>query len=368
MKCEFKDGALTFYLEGRISSSNVAEFETNIKDERSMFGPMPVAFDAAGLEYISSAGLRVFLKLRKETKSPVRMFNVSDEVFDILEVTGFVDILEVERAMRHISLTGCKKISSALNGEIFQLSEDEMIKVFGNTVPLSEIKKERATAKTALICGIPTLIPYDVVSCEQGHGIVFEKAEMTSLSYMISHDPTKMPHYAKELARLLKELHTTSIPEGKLPDIKDRYRQWIEELGDDRDVNADVFAKLIASIADADNYVHGDINLNSVMIKDGELLLLDMAGSAHGHRLFDLQSLFASLVVMEKSDEGYCRRTFGISSVECLKFWKIFFGEYMDNREQEIASTNELLLKYSVLKQRVLTKVEMKHRLGKVAG
>ncbi|MCR4908364.1 MAG: STAS domain-containing protein [Lachnospiraceae bacterium] len=362
MKNEFKDGALTFYLEGRIDSNNVSEVETELENEISIYDNIDIAFDAGRLEYVSSAGLRAFLKIKKKHKTQIRITNVSDAVFDILDVTGFTDIFEVERKMRQISVRGCERISSALNGEIFQLSEDEMIKVYGADIPLSDVRKERQYAQTAMAFGVPTLIPYDVVKCEQGYGIVYEKAEMTSLAYLISHEPDRLPEYAALLAGTLKELHETEIPAGKLPDIKERYRGWISEIDDPSDSKAAVFSNLIASIPDSDKYVHGDINLNSVMVKGDEVLLLDMSGSARGHSLFDLQALFASLVAIETTQEGYCRKTFGLTKASCINFWNQFFAYYMKDRQQEIKSMNELLLKYFILKESVLNKVEAKNK------
>lgn len=361
MKSDYKGGELVFFLEGRIDSNNVEKIEKDIIGEGTLFEGVEVAFDAEKLEYISSAGLRVLLKIRKAIKKPIRVINVSDEVFDIFAVTGFLDLFEVERMMRTISIRGCKKVSSALNGEIFQLSDDEMVKVYAKDVPLSEVKKERAYSQTAMVCGVPTLIPYDVVRCEHGYGIVYEKAEMTSLAYLISHDPQMLDECAFMLARTLRELHSTEIPEGKLPDIKERYRTWIREIDNPKDSLTAIFSNLITSIPDSNNYVHGDINLNSVMLKSGEVLLLDMSGSARGNALFDLQSLFASLVGIESKHEGYCRKTYNLSKATCLKIWNVFFAEYMKDRTAEIKQMNELLMKYYVLKENVLLKLESRN-------
>ncbi len=363
MLSEFKDGAMTFYLEGRIDSNNAAKIEQEIMEESSIFDSLDVAFDAGMLNYISSAGLRVLLKIKKKTGKDFVIKNVTDEVFDIFDVTGFSEIFRIERQMRTISLRGCKKISSALNGEIFQLSDDEMVKIYGTDVPLEEVKKERSYAQTAMALGVPTLIPYDVVKCEQGYGLVFEKAETTSLAYLISRNPDSSELYASMLAMLLRMLHHTEIPAGKLPDIKEKYRKWIAETDDPGNSRTMVFSNLIDSIPDSSTYVHGDINLNSVMLQDDELLLLDMSGSARGNAIFDLSSLFASLVAIETKDEGYCRRTFGLSKVACLKFWNKFFDVYLEGKQDQIKAQNQLLAKYFVLKESVLTKVEKKYSI-----
>lgn len=53
-------------------------------------------FDFGGLDYISSAGLRVLLVTKKMFKDQFILRNVKEEVKQILEITGFIDILTIE--------------------------------------------------------------------------------------------------------------------------------------------------------------------------------------------------------------------------------------------------------------------------------
>lgn len=55
--------------------------------------------DADKLESISSAGLRVLMKLRKKTDRALTMTNVSPEVYDIFEVTGFTELMDVKKRL-----------------------------------------------------------------------------------------------------------------------------------------------------------------------------------------------------------------------------------------------------------------------------
>ena len=83
-------------ITGRIDSNNAKQFEDELLaavGENSETATL----DAAELEYISSAGLRVFLKLKKSIKGSVNVINVSPEVYDIFEVTGFTSLLSVKK-------------------------------------------------------------------------------------------------------------------------------------------------------------------------------------------------------------------------------------------------------------------------------
>lgn len=90
------NGILTFTLEGRLDTTTAPQLEEEIKG--SVAGITELYFDVNALEYISSAGLRVLLAAQKIMNKQGKMVvkNVSEEVNEILEVTGFSDILTIE--------------------------------------------------------------------------------------------------------------------------------------------------------------------------------------------------------------------------------------------------------------------------------
>ena len=87
---------LSFALEGRLDTSTAPQLEGKINN--SIEGVTDLKFDFANLEYISSAGLRVLLSAQKAMNKQGKMAiqNVSEEVMEIFEVTGFSDILTIE--------------------------------------------------------------------------------------------------------------------------------------------------------------------------------------------------------------------------------------------------------------------------------
>ena len=83
-------------LTGRLDTVTAPQLEGAIKE--SIEGVTALSFDFSELEYISSAGLRVLLAAQKimNKQGTMAVRNVSDEVNEIFEVTGFTDILSIE--------------------------------------------------------------------------------------------------------------------------------------------------------------------------------------------------------------------------------------------------------------------------------
>ena len=84
--------------------------------------------DAAGG---ASAGLRVILRLRKQ-EPELAIVNVSPEVYEIFEMTGFTEMMPVSRAYRRVSVDGCEVIGQGANGKVYRLDPETIIKVYLN--------------------------------------------------------------------------------------------------------------------------------------------------------------------------------------------------------------------------------------------
>lgn len=92
-----KNGStLTIALQGRLDTSTSPALQKEL--EPALDGVTELIFDFAGLEYISSAGLRVLLSAHKtmSTKGSMVVKNVSEDVNEVFEITGFSDILTIE--------------------------------------------------------------------------------------------------------------------------------------------------------------------------------------------------------------------------------------------------------------------------------
>ena len=87
---------LTVSLAGRLDTITSPELEKELKE--ALPGVTELTLDLEQLEYISSAGLRVLLAAQKIMKQQGRMklIHVNAAIMDVFDVTGFVDILDIE--------------------------------------------------------------------------------------------------------------------------------------------------------------------------------------------------------------------------------------------------------------------------------
>ena len=329
------DNVLTVRLSGRIDASNASEAEKQINAARSAAPEAAVVIDAEKLEYISSAGLRILLRLRKE-KPELAVINVSSEVYDIFDMTGFTEMMTVKKAYRRLSVEGCALIGQGSNGAVYRYDPETIIKLYFNPDALPEIQRERELARKALVLGINTAIPYDVVRIGESYGTVMELLEAASLSELIKDDPEHLEKPLKYYVDMLKQIHSTVLKPGEVPDMKQVALDWA--AFDREHLPAELGSKLydmVQAVPEQNTMMHGDYHTNNVMVRDGEALLIDMDTLCTGHPIFELGSMFNAYGGFAELDHSVMERFIGIPYEVGIEFWHRALAMYLDTDDEE---------------------------------
>ena len=132
MKTAIKNNILTVFLCERIDTNNAEQIEKELFSAVDGASGADIVIDAAKLEYISSAGLRVLIKLRKRLNRKTQIINVSRDVYDIFETTGFTELFDVQKAMREVSVEGCEVIGHGFYGTVYRIDEETIVKVYNS--------------------------------------------------------------------------------------------------------------------------------------------------------------------------------------------------------------------------------------------
>ena len=368
MKFEMKEKELTLFFEGRIDSANAPQAEEEIKAIRAGNSAENIVIDVENLEYISSAGLRVILRLRKDY-ADLRIVNANSEVYDILDMTGFTEMVKVEKAYRKLSVEGCEVIGRGSNGEVYRLDRDTIVKVYFNADALPDIHRERELARRALVLGIPTAIPYDVAKVGDSYGSVFELLNAKSFGKLMLAEPENVDHYIGLYVDLLKTIHGTVVKPEDMPDMKAVAVGWAKFLKDY--LPGEQFEKLVSlieAVPDNLHMMHGDYHIKNVMMQDGEVLLIDMDTLCYGDPVFEFASIFLAYKGFSELDHGVTQKFLGISYELADHIWNKTLQLYFGTEDEAVLSANAdkaMIIGYTRLMRRTIRRIGYDNAEGK---
>ena len=347
-KIEFRTDKDILYisLDGRIDASNASEVENSINAIRKEHQGMHIVLDADTLEYISSAGLRIMLRLRKE-EPKLAIINVSPDVYGIFEMTGFTEMMTVEKTYPRISVDDCEFIAKGANGAVYRYDNETIVKQYFNRDALPEIMQERENSRRAFILGVNTAIPYGIVRIGDGYGSLTELLNATSVTKLIRANKDDLSQSVAYYVDTIKELHSIETNDGDLPDFKEWVIEWADFLSDYLDdAHTQKINSLVAGIPDSKFVIHGDYHTNNVMIQNGEPILIDMDTLAVGHPILELGSMFNAFVGFGEVDNSCVENFFGFDYETAGRFWRLSLARYLgtDDEETIVATENKAKL------------------------
>ena len=339
---------LIFFLKGNIDSTNAPAVEEEWDRLLEENPCESVELDCDALEYCTSAGLRIILRLKQRVDDTV-LTNVHQDLYNVLDITGFVEMMEVRKAYRVISVEGCEVIGQGANGKVYRIDRDTIVKVYLNPDALPEIHRERELARLSFVAGVPTAIPYDVVRIAGGgYGSVFELLNATSYAKLIIRGEKTPDEVAEMSINLLKLIHTKVAKSDILPDMKAVALDWATFLKEYLPVwQYEKLTELISAVPETPYLMHGDYHVKNVMLQNGESLLIDMDTLCHGHPIFELASMYNAYVGYGLVDEERISEFLGIPAKTCKEFWRkslaLYLGTEDENRINEVEAKAKVI-------------------------
>ena len=323
-------------VNGRVDASNASAAEEKIFSIKKENAGKHVVIDADGLEYISSAGLRVILRLRKE-EPKLAIINVTSDVYEVFDMTGFTDMVTIEKAYRKMSVEGCEFIAKGANGAVYRYDAETIIKTYFAKDALPEIKQERENARRAFVLGINTAIPYDIVRVGDNYGTITELLNATSVTKLIRQNPEDLTQAVKYYVDMLKSIHSITVEDGEVSDMKETALAWADFVS--AHIPEDQGKKLralIEAVPKRNTLMHGDYHTNNIMVQNGEPLLIDMDTLCMGHPVFELGSMFNAFIGYSELDHQVTMNFFGYTHETAEKFWDLSLKMYLGTDDEAV--------------------------------
>lgn len=335
MKSSVENNLLIIRLEGRIDSSNAQETQEEINRILKENPGMDFLFDAENLSYISSAGLRILLSVHKTVKPGFTLRNVSPDIYDLLEMSGFITFLDVKKKPRTISVEGCPLIGKGAIGEVYRLDADTIVKVY-NIDNLPMIENEQKRSRQAFLKGIPTAIPFDIVKAGDRYGSVFEMIKAVNCNDLLAAEPGRLEEVTGMYAAFLKQVHGALSEPGELPDTREEYIRYLDAVSDVLPVDVcERIRTLIREMPEDLHMIHGDIQLKNIMFSNGEMILIDMETLSCGNPVFDLAGMYMAYIAFCEDDPENSMEFFGLPTETSAE---LFFGtlrKYLEAENEE---------------------------------
>ena len=328
------NGDATITLCGRLDTSVSTEIKSEIdKNLATAENINSLTMDAEGLEYISSSGLRILLVLAKSYKN-FKVVNVNPDVYDVLNMTGFSKIINVERALRQLSIDGCEQIGVGGVGTVYRLDGDTIIKVFREGTTIDEVRKEITMSKEAFVMGTPTAISFDIVKVGSQYGLVYELLNAETLSSCIKRAPERIEEFARQYANLFRQLHSIEVPaDSNVPDAIEHERQQILHIRRYfPQESIDLLLQILDAIPTSNRLLHLDLQVKNTMMQGDELMLIDMGEMGYGHPVLDLGHAYSAMVLLI----GDYDKTIGIPRELGNKVWDLAINYYFEGQPADV--------------------------------
>lgn len=346
---------------GRIDASNAADAEGKMLEIKNNNSDKHIVIDADKLEYISSAGLRIILRLRKEFPK-LAVINAAPEVYEVFDMTGFTDMINIQKAYRRLSIDGCEMLGKGANGAVYRYDEETIVKTYYNLDSLPEIQQERENARVAFVHGVNTAMPYGIVRIGDGYGTVTELLKAVSISKIIKENQENLQLPAKYYVDMIKNIHSIELKPGEIPDAKQLVISWAEFVAEHLpEAESKKLMKLVKEIPESNKMLHGDYHTNNIMVQNGEALLIDMDTLSMGHPVIELGSMFNAFVGFGETDPSITLDFLGFSAEVSEKFWKLALSMYLNTDDENVIKSVEdkaMIIGYTRMMRRAIRKNE----------
>lgn len=338
-------------LPKQITSDNAQEFQKDMEEILHASGMKSFVLDAKGMEYISSAGLRALLSLTKKGYD-FELINVSTNVYEIFDMTGFLRLMKVRKRYREMSVEGLPVIGSGATSKVYRVDKDTVLKVFKPEHTMRAIEHELQHAKEAFLMGVSTAISYDIVKVGDAYGVVYELLNAKTLSDVLREEPEREDELVRSFAEFMRKMHKVELSKDVFGSLKDPYLEALDYFSDKcTQKEYQMMRGMIEAVPDCTTFGQGDFHPRNVMLQGDELLLIDMAEVSCAHPIFSIMG-FGVLRLLGKALSNEMILYFaGMTMEQICRVWDKFLRQYFETEDEErLKEINTVALCYSAIR------------------
>ena len=138
-----------------------------------------------------------------------------------------------------------------------------------------------------------------------------------------------------EFVKLLKKIHGTVVPEGKLKDIKEKVLYWVSTMQSCLPAEAaEKLLALVQAVPHDNHMIHGDFHTKNIELQNDEVLLIDMDTLSVGNPVFELAHIYNCLIGFSEWDHEHIKRFQGYDFETAQTFWAKALAAYLETEDE----------------------------------
>ncbi|MFA7002939.1 MAG: anti-sigma factor antagonist [Verrucomicrobiia bacterium] len=345
---------MTVVLTGRLDAATAPVLGKLV--DRQLEGIAELVLDFDGLDYVSSAGLRVILTAQQKMKAArgsMVVKNVSQTIASVFEMTGFDSIVTYERKLRQLSVAGLEMIAKGANGECYKVDDETVVKLYYDYIDEASAAREKKLAKKAFVAGVPTAISYDVVECGNRRGVLYEMLKADTLSKYIEKNVHRLDAVVEMYVGFCKQIHAIAGDPNTFPDAVTLACGYIDACGLFNDSQRAAIKERLLRAERQNTLIHWDLHPGNIMMQGDSPCLIDMGDMAIGTPYFDLGQI--KQVLHYYAGMGLCQKIIGLDDAIALRVWSKFVPIYFGNpAPDELSAIEENINFYRAIKNMFL--------------
>lgn len=168
---------------------------------------------------------------------------------------------------------------------VYELKEGKVLKLFCQGYPKEGVEKEFSNAKAISNMGFAKPKAYEIISCEERMGIIYDRVEGESLLDWVikTGDVHRCAVYMAELHKSIVRNEIINVP---------NYKEFLEcnivkGLSDNLEKRKEAL-EMLDKLGNGSALCHGDFHPGNILLSDGHVVVIDFINVCHGDFLYDV--------------------------------------------------------------------------------
>ena len=236
-------------------------------------------------------------------------------------------------------------IARGVHSAVYEVGDKQIAKLCNPEISCEQVEREWTLSREARLLGVPSAETGEMIRCGNRYGILFEKIDGVTLGHAIAAEPERLPGFAEQYAALVKKLHRIRTGKTCFTELKTELRNKLPRLQKFcTEADLVLLEELTESIREENNLLHGDLHPGNIMVRDGELVLIDLAEMMRGNHKWDLAAIYRDLIIGPRFPSEALERSIGMKAEMISQTGEAFFRAYTGLEGEPLQQYEDSLL------------------------